>query len=178
VARRKRPVSDTTYTGLRDTATGFSGSSTLDSSVEIGSPLQLVMSHDRNAPGSPDSRFTVSTYDLWDNPNASDSLALSGVSDPPFASAGLSTPFPLAVQPGQTINNALQGQSKFGSGLATLMGKHPITQSSSPSSVHGARSRAVPVESIPSGHFTLAVVVIVMALGLLLLNGSGGGSLE
>jgi hypothetical protein len=177
VAKRRRNPDDVAYTGLRDTAIGFSGSSTLDSSVEIGSPLQLVMSQNRNAPGSPDSRFTTSTYDLWDNPSSSDSLALSGVSDPPFASAGLSTPYPVAVMPNESTSNALQGQSKFGSGLATLLGKHPVTQTSAPSSVHGARSRAVPVASVPSGHFTLAVVVIVVALGLLLLNGNGG-SLE
>ena len=174
MARRKRPVSDVEYTGLTDTATGFTGSSTLDSSVDPGSPLQLVLSSNRNAAGSPDNQFYVSTYDLWDNPSSSASLQLSGVSDPPFASAGLSTPFPAAQEPDASISNAFDGQGKFGSGIATLLGNHPVTKTASPSSVHGPRQKAVTVANVPSGHLTLAVVVIVVALGLLLLNGSGG----
>jgi hypothetical protein len=175
VRKKRRPVSDVAYTGLTDTATGFSGSSTLDSSVEIGSALPLVLhTHNRNAPGATARQLTTSSYDLWDTPDSSASLQLSGVSDPPFASAALSTPYPQAHVPSPSISNALIGFGKFGSGMATLLGQHPITQTSAPSVVHGARAKAVPVAAVPSGHFTLAVVVICLALGLLLLNGSPG----
>jgi hypothetical protein len=172
--RKKQPVSDVAYTGFRDTTTGFTGSSTLDSSVTPGSPLPLVLGHNRDAPGSTANQLTVSSYDLWDSPDSSASLQLSGVSDPPFASAALSTPFPQAHVPSTSISNALQGFGKFGSGMATLLGNHPVVKASAPSVVHGPRAAAVPVAAVPSGHFTVAVVVIVLALGLLLLNGSPG----
>lgn len=171
MARKKRPVSDVEYTGLTDTATGYSGSTTLDSSVDIGSPLPLVVASDRNQGiDSPHNQFFTSTYDLWDNPNPGSSLKLSGVSDPPFASASLSTPYPSAVQTYGSMNNALLALPKYGFGIAALMGNHPTTITPSPSKVHGAKAGAIPVSNVPSGHLTLGVVIVVVALGLLLLN--------
>lgn len=170
--RRKRPVSDVEYTGLSDTAVGFTGSSTLDQSVDPGSTLALVTS---SVPRQTANNFNTSTYDLWNNENPQASLMLSGVSDPPFASASLSTPLPAAVQPGGSIHNALKAQSKYGSGISTLLGNHPTTiDPAAPSVAHGPRIKAVTVPSVPSGHLTVATVVIVAAIVLLLLNGSGG----
>lgn len=176
MARRKRPIQDTEYTGLGDpTVVGYSGSSTLDSSVDVGSPLPLVISSNRNQGiSSAHNHFKTATYDLWDHPSPKASLMLSGVSDPPFASAGLSTPYPAAVAPGEVMSNAFQGLAKFGSGIATLLGNHPVTKRPVPSKLHGAQVGAVTVASVPSGSLTLGIVVVVVALGLLLINGTGG----
>jgi hypothetical protein len=168
---RKRQVSDVEYTGLADTAQGFTGSSTLDSSVDPGSPLPLVLSSDRNADiSNPDNQFYTSTYDLWDDPDSQSSLMLSGVSDPPFASASLSTPYPLAQTVGGPTANAFSGLSKFGSGIATLMGNHPTTIAPAPTEVHGARAGVITVPSVPSGSKTAIVVILSLALIGLLFN--------
>jgi hypothetical protein len=170
--RKKRPVSDTEYTGLADTAVGFSGSSTLDLSVDPGSTLALVTSH---VPRQTANNFTTSTYDLWDNENPQSALQLSGVSDPPFESAGLSTPLPVAAQPAGSVYNSLKAQSKYGSGIATLLGNHPTTVNPvAPSVAHGPRIGAVTVPAVPSTHLTIATVVIIVAIICLLANGAGG----
>ncbi len=172
-----RPVSDTEYTGLTDSAIGFTGSSTLDSAVDPGSPLPLVVDSNRNQGiDSPHNQFHTSTYDLWDMVDPEASLRLSGVSDPPFASAGYSTPYPYARQPRGSLFNAITSQSKFGSGISTLLGAHPETVSAVPSELHGARVGITTRAHIPSGHFTAAIVTVVVA-GILLLLWSGGGEL-
>lgn len=171
--RRRTPLSDVEYTGLTDTAVGFSGSSTLDSSVDIGSALPLVTASGRNQPVSIGSKqdpatFTTSTYDLWDMASPSAAYQLSGVSDPPFASANESTPFPNQARLSQSATNAVSGQSKFGSAIATLMGNHSVTQTAAPSTLPAAGpvlSHAVPV----TGSQTAIIVVLVIALGIVLL---------
>lgn len=169
---RKRPVSPVEYTGLVDTTEGFTGSSTLDSSVDPGSPLPLVIGADRNAGiNSPHNRFYVSTYDLWDQENPGASLMLSGVSDPPFASDRLSTPYPAARQPYGSMFNAFAGQSKYGSGIATLLGNHPETVTAVPSEIHGGKARVLTHTRVPSGAQTAIITIVVIALGLLLLTG-------
>ena len=163
------PLSDVEYTGLTDTAVGFTGSSTLDSSVDPGSPLPLVIAAHRNAPGASSRRLSVSTYDLWDNPNSMASLQLSGVSDPPFASQGQSTPRPYAAPPAETMDNALHGMSKFGYGIAALLGNHPKTVSPAPSQLHGNEMRVL-THTPPSltGSSTIILVVVVFTVALLL----------
>jgi hypothetical protein len=172
VARRKRRLSDVEYTGLTDTAVGFTGSSTLDSSVDPGSPLPLVIPSHRNAGvGYPVNKFTQGTSELWDHPDSMASLMFSGVSDPPFASAALSTPTPNATAVHGSTFNAFQGMSKFGFAPAALLGNHPETLAAAPSTVSGPVAGAVVTPHVPSGHMTLAIVVVVVAFAALLLHG-------
>jgi hypothetical protein len=173
VPRTKRPVSDTEYTGLTDTATSYSGSTTLDSSVDPGSPLPLVVNSDRNAGiQSANNRFTSGTADLWDDPSSSASLKFSGVSDPPFASASESTPYPNAQQPDSSTSNAFQGLAKFGSGAAILMGNHPQVSAPSPSEVHGTQTRVLTQPRYTSGvSVSLGVIVIVTLIAVLWIGG-------
>jgi hypothetical protein len=169
---RSVPLNDVEYTGLYDTATGFSGSSTLDSSVDPGSPLPLVVASKRNQPvaiGSPNdpAMFTTSTYDLWDNNQPSAALQLSGVSDPPFLSAEQSTPVPGAAPFSTSAANAFYGHSKFGSAFSILLGNHPQTVKPIPSSLPSA-SKVLTHAHVPSGTQTAVMVIIVVALVLLL----------
>ena len=162
-------VSDVEYTGLTDTAVGYTGSSTLDSSVDPGSPLPLVIGSNRNAPGSSRRQLTMGTADLWDSPSSPASLQLSGVSDPPFASQGESTPQPYAAPQTETMYNAFHGAAKFGSAIATLLGNHPQTVAPAPSRLHG-NQMGVLTHTPPSltGSSTIIVAVIALALALLL----------
>lgn len=175
MAKRKRPVSDTEYTGLTDSAIGFSGSTTIDSSVDPGSPLPLVVNSHRNAGiQSAHNRFTTGTADLWDHPSASNSLILSGVSDPPFASAMESTPFPNAQQPGPSTANALSGFAKFGSGLSILLGNHPQVSAPTPSQLHGGQERVLVQPRYVSGTASaITVIVVAVLIGVLLTGGNG-----
>lgn len=173
MARNKRPVSDVEYTGLTDSTVGYSGSTTIDSSVDPGSPLPLILNSHRNAGiGSAHNRFTMGTADLWDNPSSSASLMLSGVADPPFASAEQSTPFPNAQQPGPSTSNAFTSFAKFGSSLSILLGNHPQVSSPTPSQLHGGRERVLTQPRYTSGTATAITVIVVVALALLLMGGN------
>ncbi len=167
-------VSDVEFTGLTDTAVGYTGSSTLDSSVDPGSPLPLVIGPNRNQRrqigGRNDpARFTMGTHDLWNNPSSMASLQFSGVSDPPFASQGQSTPQPYAAPQEASAYNAFHGLSKYGSAIATLLGNHPKTIASSPSQLHGNQA-GILTHSAPSltGSNTIVIAVVVFAAALLL----------
>jgi hypothetical protein len=163
-----QPVTDVEYTGLTDTAVGFTGSTTLDSSVDPGSPLPLVIGPNRNMTGN-QQRRVMATYDLWDNPSSVDTLQLSGVSDPPFASAMASTPKPYAAPRTVSMFNAFSAQSKFGSTVATLLGNHPKTIVGSPSQLAGNQSRVLThTPASLTGGNTVVLAVIVFAMALLL----------
>ena len=162
------------YTGLSDTGTGFTGSSTMQT-VELGSPLQLSTANGLNdstsvvdlglptAPGS-ETGLGSSPYQ---------SLQLSGVSDPPFASSGLSTPTPSAAQPAPSTVNALSGLSKFGSVFATLFGGTSAQVQAHPSASTLVAPGIVPGQPAlnVSGSSTLILVVIAFALILLVVKG-------
>jgi len=147
------------YTGLTDTADGFSGPSTLSGDVVPGSPVLLDSAEDD----------TQSTYDLWENPNTSADLALSGVSDPAFASADIATPYPNS----QPMNNqswaGLSIFAKLGSAFAALTGGSTATVTGTPTSPTTMTTGA-PAPYHPNGT-TLAVLLIVVVAAVVLMRG-------
>jgi hypothetical protein len=166
VRRKKRiPISDIEYTGLSDTAEGFSGSTTFDRNVMAGSPLQLAgISSDSTV----DQISTFHVADFCNGQNPHEALNLSGVSDPPFLSAGNSTPNPNAVPVGQSSFNAFGMLAKFGSGFATLMGNHPETISAEQGG--NPAGAVMPQHVTATGTQTIIVVAVVGALFFLLLK--------
>jgi len=152
------------YTGLVDTASSFSGPSTLDN-VMPGSPLQLDTSLD------PVGQTIFSTYDLWGTNSPGASLSLSGVSDPPFASAHLSTPTPGGSSTSAPTASAINALSKFGATFATLLGNHPATvyPTYAPASQIAIRQPATGAVSGTS----LTLLLIVAAAAFLILSRGG-----
>ena len=161
VSKPTNVVSDVEYTGLTDTAVAYSGSSTLDTSVDPGSPLPI---------GQTSTSTPLSTYDLWEHNSPAAALAFSGVTDPPFQSAQQSTPRPHAAAPAGAMFNAFHGQAKYGSAIATLLGNHPQHVGSSPSKLP-ASGKVLSHQIIPSGSQVAIFVIIVVGVIILLLNG-------
>lgn len=154
------PESDVAYTGLEDTASGFSGGSALDDPW-LGSPV--------NMGGLDDSSFWSTTFDFINGEDPYAALNLTGVSDPPFASSTKSTPYPGATDTGPSTWAALGALGKLGNTVASLFGNHPQT----------VRPAAYPPSSIAtgqqptgavSGTSTVMVLIIAGALILLLLR--------
>lgn len=145
------------YTGLTDTATGFSGNTSLQD-VRPGSQLTLDTAENQD----------LSTYDLWTDPNPSADLALSGTSDPAFASAAIATPYPNAQPPNSNSWAGLSALAKFGSAFSALIGGSTAT-------VQGAAASGnTPTTVAPLYHpngTTLAILVIVTVAAILLLRG-------
>jgi hypothetical protein len=169
---RRRPIQDSEYTGLTDTAVGYTGSTTLDSGVDPGSSLLLVAGPNRNDSANLTSRnnpalFTKGTADLWDNDDPNAALAFSGVSDPPFASLRQSSPRPYAAPATTAASNAFMGQSKWGSAMATLLGSHPTTVASAPSTLPAAQG--VITTDPPALSGTMTIVVLALVIGLIAL---------
>lgn len=165
---RNTPLTETTYTGLSDTAEGFTGPSTLDQNVQLGSPLQLFQEDTANPSGN---TSNYSTYDFIDAQNPAQSLNLSGVSDPPFASSRWSNPNHGNANPtGNNASNAFSMLGKWGSTFAQLMGNHPETMSSDPSQQPTSKAVITPHHTA-SGPSTIILVAVVVGLFLLLLNG-------
>lgn len=146
------------YSGLVDTANGFSGPTTLSGDVRPGSPLVLDTAEDN----------TQSTYDLWETPNCSADLALSGTSDPPFASAAIATPYPGATQVNPQTWAGLSIFSKLGSAFAAIVGGSTQTSTGAPVAPSTMNTGA-PVPYKPNGT-TLAVLVIVIVAAVLLMR--------
>jgi hypothetical protein len=163
--RRHTPLTETTYTGLSDTAQGFTGESTLDQSVVVGSQLQLA-GVDAASPSTDTSEW--SSYDCIETQNPAESLNLSGVSDPPFQSAQWSNPnHGNANPPGPSAWNALNMSAKFGSAFGTLMGNHPETFSGQTGNVPRSRAK-VPAHHAATGPSTIILLAVVAGLFLLL----------
>jgi hypothetical protein len=163
---RNTPLTETTYTGLSDTASGFTGPSTLDGSVVIGSPLQLAGVDGTNTPSDQQSDF--STYDFIDAQNPEQSLNLAGQSDPPFESARWSDPNEgNANPPGPNAAGAFSMLGKFGSAFSTLVGNHPETVSGQTGGVATAKP-AIKSHHNATGSQTVILLAVVVGLFLLL----------
>jgi hypothetical protein len=168
------------YTGMYDTSSGFSGSSTLQD-VQLGSPVLLDTSFGPSDTAIPDlinqpsfgpqpliGGETISN--VPPNPDyAFSSQSLAGTSDVPLGSSIASTPTP-NVSPGNSQSMlGLTMLSKFGASIASLW--------SNPAPVHaGAQQRTttpagayLPPGGV-SGTNTLLLVIVVGALVLLLLR--------
>lgn len=157
-------VSDVSFTGLDDTSLGFSDPTLLQDVSSTGSPLQLDTSNGVNN--------TVSTYDMFGLDDPFSSLALSGVSDPPFASASKSTPTPGGTQFSSDTANGLSALSKFGSSIAGLMVNHPQTLSPSSMPVSTATTKQQPLGGVNGTSLTL---LLIIAGAVVVLIAYGGG---
>jgi len=154
--------SDVSYSGLSDSSFGFSGDSALEDMVGLQDPLQLDTS-------SGDS--ILSSYDLFGQNDPIGSLALSGVSDPPFMSAGFSTPNPNGTSLSATTSSAFGFLSKLGSTFSSLVGGTSRAVSPSPVPVSQSRIGYTPATSINGSNLAL-LLIVVGAAALLILRGS------
>lgn len=156
------PPSDVAYTGLTDTTLDFSGASTFDT-VGLGSPLQLDTSLGLSTASTPD--FIGPMPDP-----AADAQMLSGISDPPFASAYQSTPFPNSSPTSSIAANAFSALGKFGASFATLFGNHPVAiqpvSRPNPLSMMSAQKPA-------NGTNLVILLIVVGALVILIAHGGG-----
>jgi hypothetical protein len=185
---------DLSYTGLTDTGTGFSGSSTYQD-VQLGSPIVLDTAYGPNSASVTDALNSVPTITsnvtssggLTENApvetiSSSDSVGntitaqqLSGASDvPPGAIAGASTPTPNSSAPNQVTIAGLSALSKLGAAFATLFGQPAITHAGAAPNVQ-TPAGAVATASTPgiavSGTNTIILLIVVGALIALLAVG-------
>lgn len=183
-------ISDVSYTGLDDTADAFTGSSTLSAPI-LGSPLPLsdlsgspaagffVGASQPNNPvlsSSPasaeytglnaDGSVDTSWITAGEGPSSGVAASMSGVSDPPFASAGASTPTPGAV-PTTTLATLSSSLAKMGSGFAQMFtSSSPVDTVIMPS---GATTAAAPISS------TTMLMLVAVAAALILLMARNKG---
>lgn len=155
-------LSDVSYSGLSDSSFGFSGDSSLEDFVGLQDPLQLDTS-------SGDS--ILSSYDLFGKNDPTTSLALSGVSDPPFASINQSSPYGNGVGLSPSTSSAFSFLSKLGSTFSSLVGGTSRAVSPAPMPISQSRTGYTPVSSA-NGTSLALLLVIVGAAALLILRGS------
>lgn len=151
-------VSDISYTGLDDTATGYSGGSSFDDPW-LGSPLNLG--------GYDDSFFHSTTPDFINGEDPFSALALSGVSDPPFASSDNSTPYPNSSSLSSSAWAAFGSLSKFGNSIASLFGNHPTTIQPAAYPQSSINTGQAPVGGVTGTSTTILLVLV--AAGIILL---------
>jgi hypothetical protein len=166
---------DLSYTGLTDTAAGFTGSSTVQD-VQLGSPLVLDTQY-LDGPLGPVSNVSTPDF-LSSDLSTSDffvpaAQTLTGASDTPPSSASIaaSTPTPVATPGSNLGTSALTGLSKFGSALAGLLGGQPKTVSATATPLITASGAQLPSAYTTSGSLVLVAVIVVGALILLLARG-------
>jgi hypothetical protein len=150
--------------GLSDSVYTYSGSSTLQDVTPGSSSLALSTEDGYNE--------ISSVYDFIDGQQPAVAQQLSGVSDPPFASAVQSTPRPNAAPAGNPLQFAVSALSKFGSSFATMFGNHPVTVSPGYVPTAGPQGAATVPHTAVSGQ-TVIIGLIVIG-GLLLLLSMGG----
>jgi hypothetical protein len=166
-------IYDTGYTGLNDTASGFSGSSTLQD-VQLGSPVLLDSSYGANGSAAVTDLSAMGGVQVTGVPQPSGDLivasqSLSGVSNPPFGSAAQS-PAPNVTPPSATSSAGITALGKFGASLATLFaGPSQTTAAAKP--VTSTISGASLVSGAASGTNTLILLIVVGALIALLARG-------
>jgi hypothetical protein len=184
------------YTGLSDTGSGYSGSSTFQD-VQLGSPLVLDTGYGESTAAVTDfvgvSPITSDvTNGLLPLPAGSATAAqvLSGSSDPGFAPVSNSdiynlpgltnpatelpsqnpqaSPTPAAAPPNNSSATALTALSKFGASFAQLMGGAPKTTAAAQNINVTTGGAALPPASTTT---TLILVIVVAAVILLLVKG-------
>jgi hypothetical protein len=162
-------LSDTSYTGLTDTATGFTGSSTFQD-VQLGAPLQLDTSLGPSDASVTDflSPVQTTTYSMSPQDMAQ---SLTGASQTPPSTASMLASTSTPNQADMNSNSAagLSALSKFGAGVASLFAGQPKTVSPARPVTASAAGGILPSTAI-SGSMTLVLVVVVGALILLLLR--------
>jgi len=154
--------SDVAYSGLADSSFGFSGDSSLESGVGLQEDLPLDIS------GGPS---YSSTYDFWGVNDPQNSLALSGVTDPPFISASLSTPNPYGMPLSDNTSAAFGFMSKLGSIFGALAGGTSRAVSPSPLPMSQMRVGLAPTHHQVSGSNLAMLLIIVGAVALILARG-------
>jgi hypothetical protein len=146
--------------GLADSVYTYSGSSTLQDVVPGSSSLALSTEDGYNE--------VSSVYDFIDGENPAVAQQLSGVSDPPFASAANSTPRPNATAGSNPFTFAIGALNKLGSSFATLFGNHGATISPAYVPEQGPQGAyTVPVTAV-TGQTVLILVAVVVGVVLLL----------
>jgi hypothetical protein len=192
-------LSDVSYTGLDDTASSFTGSSTLSPPL-AGSPLQLstglnlggsspslldpAQNEQELTAGSAIFPSQVQSNSLETGASfapssasavtPSGNLAVSGNSDPAWTSDDYATPYPSASPLSTSMSSAVGSLSKFGAGIAQMFGAEiletPQTQTAQPNTA--GTSATLPVSSTK----TVILVIAVAALILLLAKSKPGGA--
>lgn len=152
-------ISDTTYTGLTDTAESFTGSSTLQD-VQLGSPVQLDTSY-----GLTD----MSVLDGLSITDPANTQNLAGTSDTPIGSASISSPTPNVTDMSSGSSLGLSALSKFGASLAGLFAPN-VSHVATPPQTSTPGGAAVTSNFAKSGSATLVFVILAGALMLLLLR--------
>jgi hypothetical protein len=160
---------DLDYSGLSDTGSGFTGSSTLQD-VQLGSPLLLDSSYGPNDASSVTDAMNVPLISSTNVPNQIEAQQLAGTSDTPFGSMAQSTPTPNSAPPNNNTWAGLTALSKLGAGMASMFSQPTVTHSG-----------AVPASATPAGApllgggtsttNTVILLVVVAALILLLARG-------
>lgn len=187
----------TIYTGLSDTGLAYTGSTALEDDITVGSPTLLDSTYGNDWDlssidlGIPDTWPSLGAFgptsadqvyqavgSVSDSYGANDvydpysSQSLSGISSPPFASAGQSTPTPNSAPQSSILSSALSSLSKLGTSFASILGGTTanVYTSAVPASTIQA-GRPVSTTAVATGTSTLMLVVVVGALALLLLKG-------
>jgi hypothetical protein len=192
-------LSDVSYTGLDDTATSFSGSSTLAPPL-LGSNLQLttglnltgtdtsILSAPQNeqeltagsaifpsqvTSGSLETGASFSPASA-SNVYPAGNQAVAGTSDPAWTSDIYASPTPSAAPLSNAFASATQSLSKFGASVAQMFGAEPTTviQTQTAQPATAGSSATLPV----SGTKTVVLVIAVAALILLLAKSKSGGA--
>jgi hypothetical protein len=192
-------LSDVSYTGLDDTATSYSGSSTLQGTI-LGSPLPLSISAPLiQVPTTVDSFYAGQTIPL-NNPstgptgealynglNADGSVdtswigagtgvptaasqAMTGASETGFGNMGTSSPYPGAVPIDGSLSAAMSSLTKFGAGFAQLFAGPPTSTVVVAGSAQPNTSGVAAPKTI-NGQMVVILVIVAGALILLLAKG-------
>jgi len=160
-------LTDVAYDGgLRDSVYTYSGSSTLQDVVPGSSSLALSTENGYNE--------LTSVYDFIDGEGPVQAQQLSGVSDPPFASARQSTATPGAAPASNSITFAIGALSKLGASFATLFGNHDKTVEPGYIPDQGPQGAYTVPHQAVSGQ-TVIITIIVIATVLILLSSTAGG---
>jgi hypothetical protein len=193
-------LSDVSYTGLDDTATSFSGSSTLQGTI-LGSPLPLSISAPLiSVPTTVDSSYagvTIPTNNLATDSTTGEPLynglnsdgsvdtswigagtgvptaasqAMTGASETGFGNLLTSSPYPGSLPLSGDVNAALSSLGKFGAGFAQLFAGPPTSTVVVAGSAQPNTS-GVAAAPVISGQMVIILVIVAGALILLLAKG-------
>lgn len=147
--------------GLSDSVFSYSGSSTLQDVTVGSSSLALSTESGYNEDSS--------VYDFIDGQDPASAQQLSGVSDPPFASAAVSSPTPNSSPFSNPLAFAQGALSKLGSSFAALFGNHTVTTQPGIVPATGPGGAVTVPATAVTGQTTILLVMVAGAVILLLL---------
>ena|SRR5271167_4455309 len=157
------------YTGLSDTAVGYSGSSTVQD-VTLGSPVLLDSSYGPNDATAVTDFMQVPSIDSTSTQNTITTQQLAGTSDTPFGSMAQSTPTPNVSPPSASTWAGMAALSKLGAGMASLFSASSAKYSAGSQPVTATPAGGILPGGGASGTNTLILVIVVGALIVLLLR--------